>query len=213
MGGLLSNLCNNDSERQKADVLSAMQPVTALPLDGGSSPFKSLDSNRSGKKGSPQAKQMTYHDFDWLSELGHGAFGRVALVRKKDNTTIYAMKIISKKNFTVKSIDCAMTEREILIKSQNPFIVKLRYSFQDESCLYYCMDYVPGGELFKYLKAKKKFSLEEARFYTTEVLLALEYLHNDLDVVYRDLKPENILVDSTGHIKLTDFGLSKSNRG
>lgn len=121
------------------------------------------------------------------------------------------MKILNKKDFNVKStVDNVMTEREVMMKSQSPFIVKLRYAFQDEYCLYYCIDYVPGGELFKYLKTKKKFSLEETRFYATEVLLALEYLHNEIDVTYRDLKPENILVDSNGHIKLTDFGLSKS---
>jgi len=95
------------------------------------------------------------------------------------------------------------------MKSESPFIVKLRYAFQDETSLYYCIDYVPGGELFTYLKKNKKFTLEQTRFYAAEVLLALEYLHNVLNTIYRDLKPENILVDSNGHIKLTDFGLSK----
>ena len=104
-----------------------------------------------------------------------------------------------------------MTEREVLLRSNNPFIVKLRYSFQDEMCLYYCIDYVPGGELFSYMKRMGKFTVEQTRFYAAEVLLALDHLHNDLKIIYRDLKPENILVDSNGHIKLTDFGLSKSN--
>lgn len=72
------------------------------------------------------------------------------------------------------------------------------------------MDYIPGGELFKFLKKKGRFDVASTRFYAAEVLLALGYLHNDLDTIYRDLKPENILVDKDGHIKLTDFGLSKS---
>ena len=122
------------------------------------------------------------------------------------------MKILKKKDFNVNStVENAMTEREILMKSESPFIVKLRYSFQDDTCLYYCIDYVPGGELFTYLKGHKKFNVDQARFYAVEVLLALDYLHNDLKIISRDLKPENILVDSNGHIKLTDFGLSKSN--
>lgn len=69
---------------------------------------------------------------------------------------------------------------------------------------------MPGGELFKYLKQRGKFDVAQARFYAAEVLLALGYLHDVLDTIYRDLKPENILVDEDGHIKLTDFGLSKS---
>ena len=132
---------------------------------------------------------------------------------KNDNHKLYAMKILKKKDFNVNStVENAMTEREILMRSDNTFIVKLRYSFQDDACLYYCIDYVPGGELFSYLKKHKKFTLDQARFYAVEVLLALSYLHNDLNIIYRDLKPENILVDSNGHIKLTDFGLSKSRR-
>lgn len=117
---------------------------------------------------------------------------------------------MKKKNFNVNSkVEHAIIERNILLKSEHPFVVKLRYAFQDDTRLYFCIDYVQGGELFTYLKKHKKFSLEAARFYAVEVLLALEYLHEELNVIYRDLKPENILIDSEGHIKLTDFGLSK----
>ena len=123
------------------------------------------------------------------------------------------MKILKKKDFNndLKGKENVMTERNVLMRSQSPFIVKLWYSFQDETCVYYCIDYVPGGELFGYLKKYKRFNLDQSRFYAAEVLLGLEFLHEQLKTMYRDLKPENILVDSTGHIKLTDFGLSKSN--
>lgn len=70
------------------------------------------------------------------------------------------------------------------------------------------MDFVNGGELFHHLNKVQRFDEERAKFYTAELLLALEYLHGK-GIVYRDLKPENILLDSDGHIKLTDFGLSK----
>lgn len=71
------------------------------------------------------------------------------------------------------------------------------------------MEYVPGGELFFHLKQEKRFQEDRVRFYAAEVLLAIEYLHS-FNIIYRDLKPENILIDRNGHIKLTDFGLSKS---
>lgn len=121
------------------------------------------------------------------------------------------MKILRKREHnTSEAVMSAMNEREVLLRNRSPFIVKLRYSFQDELCLYYCMDYVPGGELFALLQRHGHFSVDQTRFYAAEVLLALDHLHNDLKIVYRDLKPENILVDSTGHLKLTDFGLSQS---
>lgn len=70
------------------------------------------------------------------------------------------------------------------------------------------MDYVPGGELFSVLRKSKRFPDHVAKFYATEVTLALEYLHNK-NIIYRDLKPENLLLDATGHIKITDFGFAK----
>jgi serine/threonine protein kinase len=168
-----------------------------------------------GAKGPPKSvgsgsSMMSPTDFVWKRYLGNGSYGKVALVQKKDNKKIYAMKVLRKSDLNVNStLDNILTEKNILMRTESPFIVKLRYSFQDESCLYFCIDYVPGGELFKYLKANKKFNFEQTRFYAVEVLLGLEHLHTKMGVIYRDLKPENILVDANGHIKLTDFGLSK----
>lgn len=109
------------------------------------------------------------------------------------------------------SIENAMSERDVLMKSHHPFVVKLKYSFQDSSCIYFVMDYVAGGQLFDYLKKKGKFDIQATRFYAAEVLLGLQHLHDDLATIYRDLKPENILMELSGHVKLTDFGLSKVN--
>lgn len=81
-----------------------------------------------------------------------------------------------------------------------------------KSCLQSVADgarsFVNGGELFHHLQQEQRFNEERSRFYSAELLLALEHLH-ELDVVYRDLKPENILLDYTGHIALCDFGLCK----
>eukprot|EP01130_Rhizamoeba_saxonica_P008780 TRINITY_DN3556_c0_g1_i1.p1 TRINITY_DN3556_c0_g1~~TRINITY_DN3556_c0_g1_i1.p1 ORF type:complete len:274 (-),score=57.29 TRINITY_DN3556_c0_g1_i1:33-854(-) len=98
------------------------------------------------------------------------------------------------------------------MKINHPFLMRLYYSFQTEDKLYLVMEYVNGGELFYHLQKEKKFSLERTQFYTAEIVLGLEYLHQN-NIIYRDLKPENILLDNTGHIKLTDFGLSKEGIG
>lgn len=74
--------------------------------------------------------------------------------------------------------------------------------------MYLVMDFINGGELFYHLQIAERFNEERARFYTAEIILALDYLHK-AGIVYRDVKPENILIDSEGHVKLTDFGLSK----
>ena len=94
------------------------------------------------------------------------------------------------------------------MKVEHPFLMKLHYAFQSPEKLYLVMDFVNGGELFYHLQKVRRFELERARFYTAEIVLALEHLHN-MGIIYRDLKPENILLDADGHIKMTDFGLSK----
>lgn len=84
----------------------------------------------------------------------------------------------------------------------------MHYAFQTETKLYFVIDFLNGGELFSYLRKERKFSEERTRIYTAELVEALSYLHAN-GIVYRDLKPENILLDMEGHIRITDFGLSK----
>jgi serum/glucocorticoid-regulated kinase 2 len=103
-----------------------------------------------------------------------------------------------------------LAERLVLAQVESPFIVPLKFSFQTEQKLYLVLAFVNGGELFHHLQREHRFDEKRARFYSAELLLALEHLH-ELDVVYRDLKPENILLDYTGHIALCDFGLCKLN--
>ena len=90
--------------------------------------------------------------------------------------------------------------------------MKLHFAFQTPERLYFVIDFLNGGELFFHFRKAGKFNEDRARFYTTEILLALECLHKN-KIIYRDLKPENVILDSEGHIKLTDFGLSKLNIG
>jgi len=147
--------------------------------------------------------------FEMLKVIGRGSFGKVMQVRKKGENNIYAMKILKKKAIIQRNqLEHTKAERKILEALHHPFLMTLRYAFQTETKLYFVLDYYTGGELFFHLKKRRRFKEVEARLMVAEVGMALGHLHS-LDVIYRDLKPENILLDHTGHICLTDFGLSK----
>ncbi|KZS89665.1 Pkinase-domain-containing protein [Sistotremastrum niveocremeum HHB9708] len=158
------------------------------------------------------AQSHTIEDFELLKVIGKGSFGKVMQVRKKDTSRIYALKTIRKAHIASRpgEITHILAERTVLALVNNPFIVPLKFSFQNRDKLYLVMSFVNGGELFYHLQREGKFDEHRSRFYAAELLCALEHLHS-FNVVYRDLKPENILLDFTGHIALCDFGLCKLN--
>lgn len=159
--------------------------------------------------GATISQKLTVNDFELLTVVGKGSFGKVMQVRKKDTNKIYAMKVLKKQNLVArKQVAHTITERRVLEEIDHPFIVSLRYAFQTDDKLYMILDYFTGGELFFHLKNEGKFSEDRARLYAAEIACALDCLHNN-NIIYRDLKPENILLDDEGHIRLTDFGLSK----
>jgi serine/threonine protein kinase len=148
-------------------------------------------------------------DFLLVRALGTGTFGRVFLARYKTVAKYFALKKLRKVDVhRLKQADHVQNERSLLSRLTHPFIIRLYAAMQDERHLYMLMEYAPGGELFHYLRRAGRFSVDAARFYIAELVLALEYLHS-FDVAYRDLKPENLLLDSEGHIKLADFGFAK----
>ncbi|KAJ6051979.1 hypothetical protein N7460_002513 [Penicillium canescens] len=154
-------------------------------------------------------EKLTVSDFTLLKVIGQGSFGKVLQVRKNDTQRVYAMKSVRKaKIISRNEVLHTMTERSVLAQVNNAFIVPLKFSFQSETKLYFVLAFVNGGELFTHLNDAKAFDINRARFYTAELLCALECLH-DFGVIYRDLKPENILLDYEGHIALCDFGLCK----
>ncbi|KAL2912644.1 Serine/threonine-protein kinase [Polyrhizophydium stewartii] len=156
-------------------------------------------------------KHLAVEDFELLKVIGKGSFGKVMQVRKKDTGRTYAMKIIKKAHIVERDeVSHTLAERNVLTKLQHPFIVPLKYSFQSAEKLYLVLAFVNGGELFHHLQQEGKFSEDRAKFYTAELLCALECLHS-FNIIYRDLKPENILLDYSGHICLCDFGLCKLN--
>ena len=152
---------------------------------------------------------ISMNDFQPLKLVGKGSFGKVILVKYFENNKIYAMKILKKEEIIKrKQINHTKTERLILEKLNHPFIAKLKFAFQDEQKLYLVTEFMQGGELYFHLKRNSYFKEKAVKFYTSQILLAIEYLHNN-GYIYRDLKPENILIDKDGNVKLTDFGLSK----
>ena len=148
-------------------------------------------------------------DFRGLLQLGKGSFGEVYLVEKKDTLEQFALKVLRKEEVLKNDLlTYAFAERNILMRIEHPFIVKLNYAFQTPEKLIMIMDFCPNGDLGSQLARDKKFSEDKAKFYLIEVLLALQELHNH-NIIYRDLKPENVVLDSEGHARLTDFGLAK----
>ncbi|KPM39186.1 cAMP-dependent protein kinase catalytic subunit PRKX [Neonectria ditissima] len=170
----------------------------------------------------PPTRKFQLSDFRRVRTLGTGTFARVCLVRpaasahipldRQLNPEVYALKILRKPEVVrLKQIDHVRHERAILADiAGHPFITRLLASFADHDSLYMLLDYVPGGELFTYLRKLRRFDEPVARFYAAEIVLVLEFLHEQqAGVAYRDLKPENLLLDKDGHIKLVDFGFAK----
>ena len=153
-------------------------------------------------------KKMSITEFEPLTIIGRGAFGEVRVCRQISTGDIVAVKKMRKEDMLNKNqLMHVRTEKEIMTAS-NPWIVKLKYSFQDELFLYLVMDFLPGGDLMNLLMKKEILTEDEARFYTAEMILAVDSVHK-LNCIHRDLKPDNILIDRRGHIQLSDFGLSK----
>ena len=122
---------------------------------------------------------------------------------------IHALKVLRKDNIIKRNqVEHTRTERSVLGYVRHPFIVGMNMAFQSKDKLYFVLDYCAGGELFFHLGKIGKFPEPRACFYAAEIVLAISYVHS-LDIIYRDLKPENVLLDAEGHIRLTDFGLSK----
>ena len=152
-------------------------------------------------------KKMTITEFEPLTIIGRGAFGEVRVCRQISTGDIVAIKKMRKEDMLNKNqLMHVRTEKEIMTAS-NPWIVKLKYSFQDDYYLYLVMEFLPGGDLMNLLM-KKEILTEDEAFYTAEMILAVDSVHK-LNCIHRDLKPDNILLDKNGHVQLSDFGLAK----
>ena len=154
-------------------------------------------------------EKQSIRDYESLAIIGRGAFGEVHVCREKKTGKIYAIKKIKKQVLIIKNqIRHVINEQIIMSKASTPWIVELKASFQEGDYLYLVMEYLPGGDLMNLLIEKDILTEKEAKFYISELILAIESIHN-LDCIHRDIKPDNILIDKNGHIKLSDFGLAK----
>mmetsp|Transcript_20599 Transcript_20599/g.65871 ORF Transcript_20599/g.65871 Transcript_20599/m.65871 type:complete len:369 (-) Transcript_20599:36-1142(-) len=158
---------------------------------------------------------VTLGDFELLKVIGRGTYGKVMQVRRMQTSEIFAMKVLKKEAVFArgdpKDLQHTIAERNVLALLNcraHPFVLGLKYAFHTPAKLYYVMHFCNGGDLYYLLSRCKKFRESQARFYAGEIFLAVQHLHS-LGIIYRDLKPENVLLDSDGHVKLTDFGLSK----
>lgn len=154
-------------------------------------------------------KNYTPEDFDISATIGSGTFGRVFLAQSIKDDEYFAMKVLKIRDMLkLNQVEHVNSERRILMSCDCPFIVRCYWTYRTDSCLFLLFEYIAGGELFTYLRNRTNFNCKEALFYSSEIIVALEYMHKK-EIVYRDLKPENILLDTKGHVKLTDFGFAK----
>jgi len=201
-----SSILNIPSETADVSPVKLMNRKQSSLLEGSAIPIQ-INPNKS-------LKTVSITDFVIVRALGQGAFGKVLLVKKDDKKTnsskLFAMKIIRKSDIlNNKLTENIKLEKKILQYQRYSFLVHLKFAFQTNAKIYLVMEYLPGGSLGKFLRRQKRFNEDLATFYSAEILLGLEYLHDTMGVIYRDLKPDNILLNSNGHIKITDFGLAK----
>ncbi|CAD2218223.1 RAC serine/threonine-protein kinase [Angomonas deanei] len=160
---------------------------------------------------STKKDKISLKDFEVVSVIGTGSFGKVYHVMKKGTSESYAMKEMNKEVVERENLTAHIfAEKSILQTINHPFIVKLHYAFQTKDRLYLVLDLLSGGELFFHLGQVGVFEEPRARFYVAQIGIALGYLHG-LNIIYRDLKPENAVLDKDGFVCLTDFGLAKEN--
>ncbi|KAG1114477.1 hypothetical protein G6F42_014174 [Rhizopus arrhizus] len=161
----------------------------------------------------PVASRPTFpsiKDFDIIKPISKGAFGSVFLAKKRTTGDYYAIKFLKKSDMIAKNqVTNVKAERMILMsQTDSPFVTKLYYTFQSKDYLYLVLEYLNGGDCSALIKVIGSLPEDWTRNYLAEVTLGLEYLQSK-NVIHRDLKPDNLLIDQNGHLKLTDFGLSR----
>lgn len=179
-------------------------PPRQTSMGGPASPRGSVSAPR-------RIRKVGLDDFNFLAVLGKGNFGKVMLAEEKKTSDLYAIKVL-KKEFIIDNdeVESTRSEKRVFLaaaRERHPFLLNLHSCFQTETRVYFVMEYVSGGDLMLHIQ-RKQFSLRQAKFYASEVLLALEYFHSN-GIIYRDLKLDNILLTLDGHVKVADYGLCK----
>ena len=193
---------------KRKDLVSGVKDMSVSSTDDG----MSFDDAKNGlNKRSSTIKVASLESFNTLKVIGKGSYGKVFMVEQKHTGKIFAMKVLKKSSILDdRGKERVMTERDIIMQIRHPYIVSLHYTFQTETKLFFILDFLNGGDLYTHIINYGRFKEKRAKFYAAEMILALDHLHKN-GIVYRDLKPQNIIIDGEGHVKLTDFGLSKAN--
>jgi serine/threonine-protein kinase RIM15 len=160
----------------------------------------------------PQTRAVppSIKDFEIIKPISKGAFGSVYLSKKKSTGDYYAIKVLKKADMVAKNqVTNVKAERAIMMwQGESDFVAKLYWTFSSKDYLYLVMEYLNGGDCASLIKVLGGLPEDWAKKYLGEVILGVEHLHNR-GIVHRDLKPDNLLIDQKGHLKLTDFGLSR----
>ena len=158
----------------------------------------------------PRATAPSIKDFEIIKPISKGAFGSVYLAKKKSTGDYYAIKALKKADMVAKNqVANVKAERAILMwQGESDFVAKLYWTFPSKDYIFLVMEYLNGGDCASLVKTLGALPEDWAKRYMAEVVLGVEHLHAR-GIVHRDLKPDNFLIDQKGHLKLTDFGLSR----
>uniref|UniRef100_T1J7C8 protein kinase C n=1 Tax=Strigamia maritima TaxID=126957 RepID=T1J7C8_STRMM len=197
-------------KKESGETFSRFQLVTTPGSTGDNHESQNVDDASKELGSDSDQKQYSLDDFELVRVIGRGSYAKVLMVELKKTKRIYAMKVIKKESVTDdEDIDWVQTEKHVFETASNhPFLVGLHSCFQTPSRLLFVIEFVRGGDLMFHMQRQRRLPEEHARFYSAEICLALNFLH-DKGIIYRDLKLDNVLLDHEGHIKLTDYGMCK----
>ena len=198
---------------QAKPVTTLATPVSAPSTTSSSAGGRSTSPSRTRPPPpSLEGIDVALSDFQLITTLGRGTFGKVLKVKHIPSGHVFAMKVLNKSVIHKRRmIDYIKEEKNIMTYiGPHPFVCRCHYTFQTDYHLFFVLDYLPGGELYGHIYPSRNLQEADARFYIAEVILAMEHIHKH-DVAHRDLKPENIVLDEDGHLKVTDFGLARMN--
>eukprot|EP01125_Pyxidicula_operculata_P011497 TRINITY_DN3763_c0_g1_i1.p1 TRINITY_DN3763_c0_g1~~TRINITY_DN3763_c0_g1_i1.p1 ORF type:complete len:501 (-),score=102.54 TRINITY_DN3763_c0_g1_i1:219-1721(-) len=157
----------------------------------------------------PPRQPVRLADFEILDTIALGAYSRTCLCRHRETNLYYCLKMLPRSTvYNSKQVQHCFNEKQILSNVNHPGVTKMFMTFNNEKCLYMLLEFVPGGELFTYIRKCGRLENNTTKFYIAQIVLILDYLHKN-NIAFRDIKPENVLIDGNGLVKLTEFGFSK----
>ncbi|KAL2875384.1 rim15, signal transduction response regulator [Colletotrichum sp. CLE4] len=199
-----SDAGDSDGSIRSSSVTSRQPPRTDSPI----SEFGDL--RRAASSRQHHRRSIILPDFEIIKPISKGAFGSVYLSKKKSTGEYFAIKVLKKADMVAKNqVGNVKAERAIMMwQGTSEFVAKLYWTFSSKDYLYLVMEYLNGGDCASLIKVLGGLPEDWVKKYLGEVVLGVEHLHSR-SIIHRDLKPDNLLIDQKGHLKLTDFGLSR----